>query len=54
MSFPLLFSLPVRCLLRNKIRTSLTMLGIVIGIASVIAMMAVGRGAQRLVEARVR
>ena len=30
------------------------MLGIVIGIASVIAMMAVGRGAQRLVEARVR
>jgi putative ABC transport system permease protein len=30
------------------------MLGIVIGIASVIAMMAVGRGAQRLIEARVR
>jgi putative ABC transport system permease protein len=30
------------------------MLGIVIGIASVIAMIAVGRGAQRLVEARVR
>jgi putative ABC transport system permease protein len=30
------------------------MLGIVIGIASVIAMMAIGQGAQRLVEARVR
>jgi putative ABC transport system permease protein len=53
-SFPLLLSLPFRCLLRNKIRTGLTMLGIVIGIASVIAMMAVGQGAQRLVEARVR
>jgi putative ABC transport system permease protein len=53
-SFPLLLSLPIRCLLRNKIRTSLTMLGIIIGIASVIVMIGIGQGAQRMVEDRVR
>ena len=54
MSPSLLLSLPVRCLLRNKVRTFLTMLGIIIGIASVIAMIAIGQGASRLVEDRVR
>jgi putative ABC transport system permease protein len=54
LSVSLLLALPVRCLLRNKVRTCLTMLGIVIGIASVIAMIAIGQGASQLVEDRVR
>jgi len=38
---------------RNKSRAALTMLGIVIGIASVILMMAVGRGAQTFIMSQV-
>ncbi|MDY7225642.1 ABC transporter permease [Hyalangium rubrum] len=37
----------------NKLRSLLTMLGIVIGIAAVITMVALGEGAQRSVEARL-
>ncbi len=37
----------------NKTRSGLTILGIVIGVAAVIAMLAIGRGAQRAVEARL-
>lgn len=37
----------------NKLRAGLTLLGIVIGVSSVIAMMAVGRGAQVSVTARI-
>ncbi|MGB8815669.1 MAG: ABC transporter permease [Minisyncoccia bacterium] len=40
-------------LLSNKIRTGLTMLGIVIGIASVIAMLAVGNGATSSIQASI-
>jgi putative ABC transport system permease protein len=39
---------------KNKVRSALSMLGIVIGIASVIAMVAVGAGAQRRVEAEIQ
>ncbi|HLY11502.1 MAG TPA: ABC transporter permease [Planctomycetota bacterium] len=45
--------LAVRQLGRNKIRTFLTMLGIVIGIASVIAMVAMGQGASSMVEKQI-
>lgn len=38
----------------NKVRSGLTMLGIVIGIGSVIAMTALGRGAQIDVESRIQ
>ncbi len=38
----------------NKLRSFLTALGIIIGIASVITMVALGEGAQRSVEARLR
>ena len=38
----------------NKLRSLLTMLGVVIGIAAVIAMVALGEGAQRSVEARLK
>lgn len=38
----------------NKIRSGLTMLGIIIGISSVIAMMAIGTGAQNTIEASIQ
>lgn len=38
----------------NRVRTGLTMLGIVIGIGSVIAMIAVGQGAQVSIEERIQ
>ncbi len=37
----------------NKLRSFLTMLGIVIGVAAVIAMVALGRGAQRSINERI-
>ena len=40
-------------LLSNKVRTGLTMLGIVIGIASVISMLAVGNGATDSIQSRI-
>lgn len=44
------FKLAVRALWRNKVRTFLTMLGIVFGIGAVIAMVASGQGAQAQVK----
>jgi putative ABC transport system permease protein len=41
-------------LLSNKVRTSLTMLGIVIGIGSVIAMVSIGQGAQASIESSIQ
>lgn len=38
----------------NKIRTGLTMLGIIIGIGSVIAMVAIGAGAQNSIQASIQ
>ncbi|MBM4166782.1 MAG: FtsX-like permease family protein [Ignavibacteria bacterium] len=40
-------------LLRNKMRSLLTMLGIIIGVGAVIAMVAIGQGAQTSVEAQI-
>lgn len=40
-------------LLSNKVRSGLTILGIVIGIASVISMLAIGRGAQNSIKASI-
>ncbi|MFO0723346.1 MAG: ABC transporter permease [Myxococcota bacterium] len=45
------FPLAVRALLRNKTRSLLTALGVVIGVASVISMVAIGAGARERVEA---
>lgn len=42
-----------RALRRNKLRTVLTMLGIIIGVAAVIAMVSIGNGAKAQVEARI-
>jgi putative ABC transport system permease protein len=41
----------LRALLRNRMRSFLTMLGIIIGVAAVIAMVAIGEGAKAQVEA---
>ena len=42
-----------RALRRNKLRTVLTMLGIIIGVGAVIAMVALGRGAKSQIESRI-
>ncbi len=42
-----------RSLTKNKVRTFLTMLGIVIGVASVIAMLAIGEGSKRNIQSSI-
>ena len=44
------FSLAINSLRVNKLRSALTLLGIVIGVASVITMVSMGEGAQQLVS----
>ena len=43
----------LRALRRNKLRTLLTMLGIIIGVAAVIAMVGIGNGAKAQIEAQI-
>jgi len=43
----------LRALAANKVRTALSMLGILIGVAAVIAMLGLGRGAQMAIEERL-
>jgi putative ABC transport system permease protein len=43
----------LRALRRNKLRSSLTALGIIIGVASVVAMVAVGNGAQARITSQI-
>ena len=43
----------MRAIARNKLRSSLTMLGIIIGVGAVIAMVGVGQGAQQQVQAQI-
>jgi len=43
----------MRAISSNKVRSALSMLGILIGVGAVIAMLAIGRGAQKAVEARL-
>ena len=44
----------LRSLMRNRLRTALTMLGIIIGVASVVALMAIGNGAKQDVLDRIQ
>jgi putative ABC transport system permease protein len=44
----------VQALRRNAMRTALTALGIIIGVAAVIVMVAIGSGAQASIEAQIR
>jgi macrolide transport system ATP-binding/permease protein len=43
-----------RAVLANKLRSALSMLGIMIGVASVIAMLALGAGAKKSIEAQLK
>lgn len=45
-----LLGLAWKALLRNKIRTSLTMLGIIIGVAAVITMVSIGEGSKKSIR----
>ncbi|MDH4094315.1 MAG: ABC transporter permease [Betaproteobacteria bacterium] len=54
MNFAALTRVALRALSVNKLRSALTMLGIIIGVAAVIVMIAVGAGAQARVEAQIR
>lgn len=42
-----------RALSRNKMRSSLTMLGIIIGVGAVIAMVGIGQGAKKMVDTQI-
>jgi len=44
----------LRSLINNRLRTALTMLGIIIGVASVVALMAIGNGAKQDVIERIQ
>jgi len=47
MSYSNLLRIAIRALVRNRLRAILTMLGIIIGVASVIAMLAIGEGSKQ-------
>ncbi|MCK4499128.1 ABC transporter permease, partial [Candidatus Babeliales bacterium] len=49
----LLIRIALRSLMHHKGRSVLTMLGIIIGIAAIIATMAIGKGAQAKIKARI-
>ena len=53
MKVSVLFGIASRSILKNKMRTLLTMLGIIIGVAAVIVMVAVGEGAQSEIQDRI-
>ena len=48
-----LFKIAFRAIAANKLRSFLTMLGIIIGVASVIAMMAIGQGSKNSIQANI-
>ena len=54
MSIFMVLRVALKALGRNKMRTSLTMLGMIIGVAAVITMVGLGRGAQVEIEQQIR
>lgn len=48
-----LFKIALRALVNNKLRAFLTMLGIIIGVASVITMLAIGQGSKLSIQAQI-
>ncbi len=53
MNFISLIRIAFKALLRNKLRAFLTMLGIIIGVASVIAMVAIGQGSKQSIQTQL-
>ena len=54
MSVIMTLRIALKALNRNKMRTVLTMLGMIIGVGAVITMVALGRGAQATIEEQVK
>src|SRR5262245_48680590 len=54
MSPVMTFRIALKALARNKMRTALTMLGMIIGVAAVITLVALGKGAQQAIEDQIR
>src|SRR5476649_3053010 len=54
MSVFMILRIALKALGRNKMRTALTMLGMIIGVAAVITMVALGTGAQTSIEAQIQ
>ena len=54
MSLFMVFRIALKALGRNKLRTALTMLGMIIGVGAVITMVALGKGAQATIEEQVK
>ena len=48
------FRIAFKALGRNKMRTGLTMLGMIIGVAAVITLVAMGNGAQSMIEDQIK
>lgn len=53
MNYSNLFKIAMRAIAANKLRSFFTMLGIIIGVASVIAMMAIGQGSKKSIQANI-
>lgn len=53
MNFINLFKIALRAIAANKLRSFLTMLGIIIGVASVIAMLAIGQGSKQSIQKNI-
>ncbi|MEE0997518.1 MAG: ABC transporter permease [Paludibacteraceae bacterium] len=53
MNFSNLFKIAYKALLRNKTRAALTMLGVIIGISSVIAMVSLGHSSQQSIKNQI-
>src|SRR5581483_5119129 len=54
MSVLMVLRIALKALGRNKMRTALTMLGMIIGVAAVITMVALGTGAQTAIESQIQ
>jgi putative ABC transport system permease protein len=54
MSLLMVFRVALKALARNKMRTALTMLGMIIGVGAVITMVALGTGAQSSIETQIQ
>ena len=54
MSILMTLRIALKALNRNKMRTMLTMLGMIIGVGAVITMVAIGKGAQTTIEEQVK
>jgi putative ABC transport system permease protein len=53
MNFPMTMRIALKALGRNKMRSGLTMLGIIIGVGAVIAMIAIGSGAKARIQEQI-